>query len=167
MRVRIAFVAALALASCATTGDKTETATPLSVDPPVVINQYKCWHGIGGKGARAMRWEDSMCIRTKDQMVFGRYDTRTRGYVHSATVPFRDVQQVKLYKRGLAAQLQLETQAGVHVFGVKGLATDMHGAKTEAEYNALAAAGIPAGQTTAYVGKSNREMFVPFFLPSR
>jgi hypothetical protein len=76
----------------------------------------------------------------------------------SGSVLLRDITAVRLAKRGAARQLHMETNAGVHV--VMLLLDDglprINVSANEVEYAFLAKRGIPAQETTAYVGNSNR-----------
>jgi hypothetical protein len=166
-------VAALTLTSCASTPEprsEAQIATDLGVDPRAVVAQYGCFHSISPKGARTASHQDSMCIRTRDRLVFGRYDRQAGRYVVSATLPFKSVTAIRFHSYALVRQIQLETDAGVHAVYAKPESTlwvRVDRERTEAEYAAMAKLGMPTGEAPFYITNSNSGGAVPIFIPSR
>ena len=170
MKRIIPVAVALTLAGCAGPEPRSEgqLASELGVSGSSVAAQYECRHAIAAKGAKSAAWADSMCIRTRDRMVFGRYDPRSKRYVQSAVVPFNTIKAAKHYT-GSPHEVQLETDAGVHTFFAKknGLMFVNDNDRTDQEYAALAGAGLPTAQATHAIRNSQQSSFVPIFIPSR
>ena len=54
-----------------------------------------------------------MCIRTKDRLIFARFDSKSGRYVTGATLPFSSVRSVGLFSRGLGRQIHLKAIARI------------------------------------------------------
>lgn len=171
MKTVIALVAVLALGACAT-GDRrsdSEIVGDLGVKQPEILAQYRCWHAIAPKGARSAAWEEAMCVRTKDRIIFGRFDKGSGRYIAGSMLPFSQVKSINLFKRALGRQIQLDTDAGIHMVGVKPAVNwvDIEIAGTEAEFAAMSKLGIPTGEATVAIARSNSSTFIPFFIPAK
>jgi len=167
MKVILACVGAVLLAGCAASDKRptSEIVSNLSVDEKAVASQFPCFHSISPRGAKSASWEKSVCVRTQDKLVFAQRDKDR--YVPTASLPFKNVKSVALWKRGLVRQIQLDTEAGVHTVSARseGLLVDGDGAKTEAEFDALVQAGIPAVSATAWVSNRNSApLFIPLYV---
>jgi hypothetical protein len=169
----VVLVAALTLTSCASAPEprsEAQLATELGVDPKTVVSQYRCFHSISPKGARSASHQDSMCLRTRDRLVFGRYDKQAGRYVVSAALPFKSITAIRFHSYALARQIQLETDAGVHGVYARPESTLWVKADrdtTDAEYAAMAKLGVPTGDAPFYIRDSNSTTTVPIFIPSR
>ena len=171
MKPSVAVLVGLSLTACATPEPRSEAqlGAELSVDSRSIVSQYECRHAIAAKGAKAATWEDSVCIRMKDRMVFGRYDRGSKRHVQSAVVPFSTIQTAKQFPKS-PRDIQLETDSGVHTFFARksGLMFVNDDAKTDSEYAALSSAGLRTAQATyAIRNNSQSSTFVPIFIPSR
>jgi hypothetical protein len=124
MKPLVSLLLALTLAACATPEPRTEgqLANELGLDASSIAAQYECRHAISGRNAKSAPWIDSVCVRTKDRIVFGQYDQRSKRYVQTAVVPFTNVHVVKHFT-GMAHHVQLETDSSVHSFFVKATAS--------------------------------------------
>jgi hypothetical protein len=170
MKPILPVLVALTIAGCASPEPKSAAQLPaeLEVDSKAVVSQYECKHAIAARGAKAAAWEDAVCIRMKDRMVFGRYDRGSKRYVQSALVPFSTVKTAKQFPKS-PREIQLETDSGVHTFFAKksGLMFINDNEKTDQEFAAFSGAGLRTAEASYSIRNSQSSSFVPIFIPSR